>query len=171
MYLILFNLFYVSDTGTRHPLNCNAINMNLSQEAFSIIVKDFSKFVTQVLSGDNQGQKKLLKMNLQALQNLCESLEMLNQSDSDENQFEAKDDNSEKLNTDTNEKVIDFRKLLLPISIEDKKEVPNEATCETKVGKRPLASEVEVIKEVAEIDENKVEHFSKSEELVKEIVP
>ena len=52
--------------------------MNFSQEAFSKIVKDFGKFVMQVLSGDNQGQKKLLKVNLKAFQNLCESLEMLN---------------------------------------------------------------------------------------------
>ena len=123
--------------------------MNFSQEAFSKVVLDFSKFVMQILSGDNQGQKKLLKMNLQAFQNLCESLEMLNQSDSDENQFEAEGNNSKKLNTDTctKETVIDFRKLLSPISLENKKEVPNEATSESKVGKRPLASEVEVIKD------------------------
>ena len=35
----------------------------------------------------------------------------------------------------------------------------------------PVKNKVEVIKEVAEIDKNKVQHLSKSEELVKEIVP
>ena len=141
----------------------------------------------QVFSGDNQGQKKLLKMNLQAFQNLCESLEMLNQDDFNKNQNEAERNNSKKLNTETSEikvenrlldiihepenaeivkntlkndhiekanlenvsageTMTDIRKIILPISLENKMEVPKEATCESKFDKR-LASEFEVIKE------------------------
>ena len=44
----------------------------------------------------------------------------------------------------------------------------NESTVPNEL---PVDNKVEVIKEVAEINENKVEHLSKSEGLVKEIVP
>ena len=52
--------------------------------------------------------------------------------------------------------------------------VPDETTemIESTVpNELPVNNKVEVIKELAKIDENKVEHLSKSEELIKEIVP
>ena len=44
--------------------------MSLNQEDFSKTIKDFGKFVFQVVSGTNEDQKKSLKANLQVFQNV-----------------------------------------------------------------------------------------------------
>ena len=68
--------------------------MQFDQKYFSKTIKNFGKFVTKVLSGTNEEQKKMLKVNLQAFQNLCDSHEMLNQNGDKRNEREAHNDES-----------------------------------------------------------------------------
>ena len=71
--------------------------MSLDQETFSKTIKDFGTFVMKVLSGENEDQKKSLKVNLQVFQNLCDSFEMLNTNESKENG--SQNEHSENLNS------------------------------------------------------------------------
>ena len=68
--------------------------MKFDQKYFSKTIKNFGKFVTKVLSGTNEEQKKMLKVNLQAFQNLCDSHEMVNQNGDKNNEREAHNDES-----------------------------------------------------------------------------
>ena len=72
--------------------------MGLDQEYFSKTIKDFGKFVVQVFSGPNEDQKKSLKMNLKAFQNLCDSFEMLNTNESKKNDTQHEHSESLKSN-------------------------------------------------------------------------
>ena len=74
--------------------------MSFNEDDFSKIITNFGTFVMQVLSGTNGKQKKLLKMNLQAFQNLCESLEMLHQNGTKQNESDTSVNNFEIVNID-----------------------------------------------------------------------
>ena len=59
--------------------------INKENYAFSNTIKEFGKFVKKVLSGHNEDRKKLLKLNLQVFQDLCEIPENSNQNDTNTN--------------------------------------------------------------------------------------
>ena len=71
--------------------------MSLDQETFSKTIKDFGSFVMKVLSGANEDQKKSLKVNLKAFQNLCDSFEMLNTNEAKKN--DSQNEHFENLNS------------------------------------------------------------------------
>ena len=73
--------------------------MSLDQETFSKTIKDFGTFVMQVLSGATEDQKKSLKMNLKAFQNLCDSFETLN-TNNDSNKNDSQNEHPTTLKLD-----------------------------------------------------------------------
>ena len=128
--------------------------MNLDQEEFSKMIKDFGRFVMQVLSGTNEDQKGSLKVNLQAFQNLCESFESLTTNGSKKNASQI--EHSDNLNSDkfiekenkSSDKVAcpSKKTVKVPSNSENANSEP-----EIKVNKRPL----EVMHE-PEIEEQEV---------------
>ena len=82
--------------------------MSFNENDFSKIITDFGKFIMQVLSGTNAKQKKLLKVNLQAFQNLCESLEMLHRNDIKESESDISVNDSEIIEIDDSEVKIEI---------------------------------------------------------------
>ena len=85
--------------------------MTFDEDDFSKTITNFGKFVMQILSGTNGKQKKLLKVNLQAFQNLCESLEMLHQNDFKQSESEITGNDFEIMSIDDSEIKIEKRQL------------------------------------------------------------
>ena len=89
MKISLKSFFIISGTKLAYFHLNFASNMSLNQEDFTKAMIDMQKIVKKVLSGKNEVQKTLLKMNLKAFQNLCEISENSNQNYSNLNKIDS----------------------------------------------------------------------------------